>query len=93
MATTLTNEQLLEKVKDALGITGSYQDKTLNMYIDEVKAYLLDAGVSQKIVESSSSVGVIARGVSDLWNYGSGNTELSSYFMQRAIQLAYKTEE
>lgn len=93
MATILTNEQLLEKVKTALGITGKYQDDTLNMYIDEVKAYLLDAGVSQTIVDSSSSVGVIARGVSDLWNYGSGNTELSSYFMQRAIQLVYKTEE
>lgn len=93
MATILTNEQLLEKVKIALGITGDYQNDTLTMYIDEVKEYLLDAGVSQKIVESSSSVGVISRGVSDLWNYGSGNTELSSYFMQRAIQLAYKKEE
>lgn len=93
MATTLTNEQLLDKVKTALGITGDYQNDTLTMYIDEVKEYLLDAGVSQKVVDSSSSVGVIARGVSDLWNYGSGNTELSSYFMQRAIQLVYKTEE
>lgn len=93
MATTLTNEQLLEKVKTALGITGDYQNDTLTIYIDEVKAYLLDAGVSRNVVESSSSVGVIARGVSDLWNYGSGNTELSSYFMQRAIQLAYKKEE
>lgn len=93
MATILTDEQLLEKVKTALGITGDYQNDTLTMYIDEVKEYLLDAGVSQKVVDSSSSVGVIARGVSDLWNYGSGNTELSSYFMQRAIQLVYKTEE
>ena len=93
MATILTNEQLLDKVKTALGITGDYQNDTLTMYIDEVKEYLLDAGVSQKVVDSSSSVGVIARGVSDLWNYGSGNTELSSYFMQRAIQLVYKTEE
>ena len=93
MATTLTNEQLLEKVKIALGITGDYQNATLTIYIDEVKSYLLDAGVTQNVVDSSSSVGVIARGVSDLWNYGSGNTELSPYFMQRAIQLAYKKEE
>lgn len=93
MATILTNEQLLEKVKTALGITGNYQDDTLEMYIEEVKEYLCDAGVSKTIVESSSSVGVISRGVSDLWNYGSGNTELSSYFMQRAIQLSYKKEE
>lgn len=93
MATTLTNEQLLEKVKITLGITGDYQNETLTMYIDEVKSYLLDAGVSQQVVESSSSVGVIARGVSDLWNYGAGNAQLSPYFMQRAIQLAYKKEE
>ena len=93
MATILTKGELLEKVKIALGITGNYQDETLTIYIDEVKDYLLDAGVSQTTVESSSSVGVIARGVSDLWNYGSGNAELSPYFMQRAIQLVYKKEE
>lgn len=93
MATILTKSELLEKVKTALGITGNYQDDTLTIYIDEVKDYLLDAGVSKTTVESSSSVGVIARGVSDLWNYGSGNAELSPYFMQRAIQLVYKKEE
>lgn len=93
MATILTKSELLEKVKTALGITGNYQDDTLTIYIDEVKDYLLDAGVSKTVIESSSSVGVIARGVSDLWNYGSGNAELSPYFMQRAIQLVYKKEE
>lgn len=93
MATALTNEQLLGEVKKGLGITGDYQNDTLTIHINEVKAYLLGAGVSQNVVESSSSVGVITRGVSDLWNYGSGNTELSSYFMQRAIQLAYEKEE
>lgn len=93
MATILTKSELLEKVKIALGITGNYQDDTLTIYIDEVKDYLLDAGVSKTVIESSSSVGVIARGVSDLWNYGSGNAELSPYFMQRAIQLVYKKEE
>lgn len=92
MATTLTTNELLEKVKSALGITGTYQDNTLQLYIDEVKEYLLNAGVSQSTIDSSSSVGVIARGVSDLWNYGSGNTALSPYFMQRAIQLAYQKE-
>lgn len=92
MATTLTKNELLEKVKTALGITGEYQDATLLLYIDEVKEYLLSAGVAQTVVDSSSSVGVISRGVSDLWNYGSGNTELSPYFMQRAIQLSYQKE-
>lgn len=84
---------LLEKVKTALGITGTYQDATLQLYIDEVKEYLVDAGVNKTIVESPSAIGVITRGVADLWNYGSGNASLSPYFIQRACQLAYAEVE
>lgn len=76
----------LSDVKSALGITGDYQDSTLQMWMDEVVAVLKDAGVS----ESTMTVGIIARGVSDLWNYGAGDGELSPYFMQRATQLSYK---
>ena len=78
---------MLDKVKDALGITGTYQDATLRNYIDEVTAYLIDAGVSDRDI----TAGIIARGVSDLWNYGSGEARFSEYFMQRATQLAYMT--
>lgn len=76
----------LSDVKSALGITGDYQDSTLQMWMDEVVAVLKDAGVS----ESTITVGIIARGVSDLWNYGAGDGKLSPYFMQRATQLSYK---
>lgn len=79
---------LLENVKTALGITGDYQDALLQLYIDEVMAYLRDAGVSAEKLESDASTGIIIRGVADLWNYGSGGTQLSPYFIQRAIQLA-----
>ena len=75
----------LDDVKNALGITGDYQDATLQIYMDEVVAFLKDAGVSQ----SNMTAGIIARGVSDLWNYGSGEGKLSQYFMQRAAQLSY----
>lgn len=85
----MTDAELLQKVKGSLGITGAYQDETLKTYIDEVKNYLIDAGVPEAIVTSSASVGVITRGVSDLWNYGMGNTTLSEYFYQRALQLKY----
>ncbi len=81
---------MLEKVKTNLGITGSYQNATIQGYIDEVKQYLLEGGVSKEIVESESSLGIITRGVADLWNYGSGGTSLSPYFIQRAIQLGLK---
>ena len=77
---------MLEQVKSAIGITGTYQDETVNQYIIEVKAFLTDAGVK----ESNITVGLVARGVSDLWNYGSNKGVLSTYFMQRATQLAYK---
>lgn len=76
----------LADVKTALGITGTYQDATLQQYIDEVVAFLNDAGVASANITS----GIIARGVSDLWNYGVGEGTLSSYFMMRASQLALK---
>lgn len=79
---------MLEKVKTGLGITGDYQDDLLQIYIDEVISYLSSAGVSDDVIQSDASTGIIVRGVSDLWNYGSGGTQLSPYFMQRATQLA-----
>ena len=76
---------MLEMVKRALGITGDYQDATLQVYIDEVIAFLKDSGVPEAKITS----GVVARGVSDLWNYGAGEGKLSEYFLQRAAQLSY----
>lgn len=82
----MTAEELLTNVKNALGITGEYQDNTLSEYITEVVAYLTDAGVSVDNI----TAGIVSRGVADLWNYGSGGGKLSEYFMQRATQLSYK---
>lgn len=76
----------LEQVKAALGIVGDYQDDTLQVYFDEAVAFLKDAGVS----DANITAGVVARGVSDLWNYGAGDGKLSPYFIQRAAQLSYK---
>ena len=75
---------MLENVKTALGITGTYQDATIQIYIDEVTAFLAGAGVPT----SKITAGIVARGVSDLWNYGAGDGKLSEYFIQRASQLA-----
>ena len=83
----------LDKVKNALGITCTYQDATLTIYIDEVKAYMKDAGVSTDVLNSELSAGVIARGVTDLWNYNGGAGKLSDYFYQRVSQLAYTSKE
>lgn len=87
----MTDEELLTKIKAALGITGDFQDETLQAYIDEVKAFMLGAGVPLDVVQSPASVGCISRGVADLWNYGSGNAKLSTYFTQRMLQLKATT--
>lgn len=76
----------LNDVKSALGITGDYQNDTMQIYFDEVIDYLMNAGVN----ESNITKGIVARGVSDLWNYGAGEGRFSEYFYQRAKQLALK---
>ena len=85
--TPITETELLAKVKQSLNITGEQFDATLQMYIDEVKAYLAGAGVRADVLGSTLAVGCISRGVADLWNYGNGDTKLSEYFYQRAEQL------
>lgn len=81
---------ILSEVKAALGITGTYQDDTLTAYIKEIQEYMIDAGVHQSVANSDISAGVIARGVTDLWNYNGGGGKLSDYFYQRVSQLVYK---
>lgn len=76
----------LNDIKNALGVTGTYQDNTLQIYVDEVIAFLVDAGVTEANITS----GIVARGVADLWNYGAGDGQLSEYFRMRAVQLALR---
>lgn len=82
----MADANMLTSVKKALGIEGDYQNDTLTEYIDEVIAFLTDAGVKSVYITS----GIVSRGVADLWNYGAADGKLSEYFMQRATQLSYK---
>lgn len=91
--TQLSSDEILQKVKSAIGVGGTYQDDTLTIYIDEVKDFLQSAGVSEEVVNSNRAIGIICRGVTDLWCYGPGQGKLSDYFMQRATQLALETKE
>lgn len=77
---------VLTFTKKCLGITGNYHDERLKVHIDDIKGYLNYAGVERNVLESEVAASVITRGVSDLWDSGI----LSSYFMQRATQLACK---
>lgn len=89
----LTDDQILTKVKAALGITGNYQDETLKVYVAEAKSFMLRAGVTKSKAESEEAGGLYALLVSDLWNYGSGSVKLSEYAVQRVIQLAETPDE
>lgn len=84
----MTNAEILTKIKTGLGITSDYQDDLLQIYIDDVKAFMQDAGVPADVVTSAAAVGCILRGVADLWTYGSGTAHFSEYFKQRVAQLS-----
>lgn len=89
----MTDAELLTEVKKRIGITGDYQDGTLTGHIQDVKDFMQDAGVSEEVMQTTKIIGAVTRGVSDLWDYGSGNGEFSPYFFQRVTQLAYKGGE
>ena len=78
---------MLEQVKKLLGITGKFQDETINGWIDEIKQLMIDGGISPSIVNDVKSAGIIANGIDDVYFQ---KTNLSNYFWQRATQLAYK---
>lgn len=89
----MTDAELLEEVKKRIGVTGTYQDDPISGHIQDVKDFMLDAGVSEETMKTNKIIGAVTRGVSDLWNYGSGNGEFSPYFFQRITQLAYEGGE
>lgn len=79
----ISAEKLLKKVKEARNETGTFHDKRIGIYIDEVKQYLLGAGVPAAVLDTDAVVGIVAIGVDNLMEEG----VLSDYFRQRAIQL------
>ena len=80
----MNDSELLEKVKSILLISTNYHDEMLKGYISEVKDYMKMAGVNTFTLKEQRTVGIIAKGVSDLWTQG----ELSNYFYERLSQLA-----
>lgn len=91
-AKKLTEDQITDKVIKAMSLTSFHKD-VIQPFVDEVKFYLKSAGINDAVILSTASVGVFIRGVSDLWNYGSGGASLSPYFKERVIQLSTTTIE
>lgn len=90
----MTDAELLTKVKTGLfgNAQGAWRDDMLQVYIDEVREFMKDAGVSETVVSSEAAIGCIVMGVSDLWNYNSGGVKFSDYFQKRVIQLAVRVK-
>lgn len=80
-------DEILKKVKLALGIFTDAQDETLKVYIDGVKDYMKSAGVSSEVLSNEISYGCIVAGVIDTWQLGGGTIKLSPYTKERIIQL------
>jgi hypothetical protein len=83
----MTEAEVLAHVKAMLGVSGSALDSTLTGYIYEVKRYCKSAGVPDALLNSLECVGVISRGVADLWNYGAGGVDFSPVFYNIVSQL------
>lgn len=80
----MTAAELLTAIKTRLSLTGTYHDNLITALAEDVKQYITSAGAN---AESDAAVGVIARGVADLWNFGSGDGKFSEVFYQRVSQL------
>lgn len=83
----LTTAQQLTKIKAALGIGEGIPDATLEVWLSDVKDFMLNAGVPNSVINSDTTIGTLARGVSDIWNYGD-TASYSQVFIMRVSQLA-----
>ena len=78
----ITDEQLLQRVKETNNITGEYQDKRVMGYIRDVKRFMAQADVPAAVLDSDAVVGLIAMGVDSLMETG----VLTDYVKMRIIQ-------
>ena len=85
----MADTAILNGVKAALGVTSDFMDATISLYIDDVTDYMSGAGVPGSVI--AASVGVIARGVNDLWTASSGDAKYSPYFYDRVSQLVLRS--
>ena len=83
----MTDAELLTKVKNGLGLSGTYNDEVLKIKIAAVKAMMVNAGITVENIETDLGVAVITVGVSDLWNLQPGEINFSQAFHIMMSQL------
>lgn len=87
----MKDEERLEQIKIRMGLNGNtYNDALLKELIIDVMQDLRDIGISEEVLQSSSSLGVITTGVKDLWTNNPSETKHSQYFYERADRLRRK---
>ena len=85
----MADTALLAAVKTALGVTSDYMDATISLYIDSVVDYMRGAGVSAELC--AVSVGVVSRGVNDIWTGAAGGAEYSKQFYDMVSQFVLRS--
>ena len=80
---------LLTEIKNRLSVTGDFHNEVISGFAEDVKQFMLRAGVKKSVVESEKAIGAISRGVADLWT---GNGEFSVIFLQQVTQLTFEGE-
>lgn len=81
----MTEQELLERIKEMTNHTGEHQNDFIQGWIDEAKGILADSGVRDETINSSRSVGVIAQIITDIVDNG-GITDMTN---KRISQLAF----
>ncbi|WP_373232107.1 hypothetical protein [Cohnella sp.] len=76
----LSNDELLQKVKEGLGLGGDYQNHTLLPKVLAARGYMLNAGVTLEQLESDLGIATLTVGANDLWNLTSGEVKFSEAF-------------
>lgn len=89
----MDDETLVKELKSRLAITDNYHDAMLLAFANDTKDYLKAGGVSAELLESEKALGILTRGVIDLWNNTPSGGSFSPLFLQRAIQLIAESEE
>lgn len=83
----MTDQEMLAKVKEGLGITDSNLGATLLIKMMAVKQYMLNAGIAAEKVESDLGIAALTIGVNDLWNLDPGEVKFSLAFNLLTEQL------
>lgn len=84
----MTDTEILDRVKNALGLIGTdSQNSTILQHIEDVKAEMSIAGVSDEVLKSPLAVGCIVQGVIDEWGLTPGQNAHSEMYKTKLTAL------